>query len=542
MKKLYLLTAIVITLLPVLQLPAQGAKPTTKKVNWEFLSAKKKLNSILEKHWKKANLSKVAIADDYTFIRRAYLDITGKIPSIQEINTFVANKNHNKRAILIKNLLASPNYADLTAQRYAHIFRIKSEFPINLWPNAVQLYFRYFQDVAAQDTSYDQMAYNLLTTNGSNFRIPESNFFRATPSKTPKDLAKITALTFLNINTNKLSDSQQAAFANFFSRIRYKSTDEWKEEIVYNDPQETTLECVEPLFGESFTINTAKEDPRVVFANFITKGKGKQQFAKAFANRVWHQLFGFGIINPVDDMPFTGEVSCFDKFCNFFSSEDKKEPSFEDELLDFLANYTIKTKFKRKELIKLITSCKAYNADWKTKANEMDTAKKLFAIYPLRRIGGEVIVDLLSSVTGIKDSYTSVIPEPFTFLPKNTFAIQIADGSITSKVLDDFGRSPRDSGLIKEDNRNITAAQRLYLMNSTTLYNRIQKSIPNSFYRRKYTNRQRIDELYLKILSRKPTNKERAKIEKFVKVNGRKNPWTSVIWALLNTQEFLYHH
>jgi hypothetical protein len=172
----------------------------------------------------------------------------------------------------------------------------------------------------------------------------------------------------------------------------------------------------------------------------------------------------------------------------------------------------------------------------------MDTAKKLFAVYPLRRIGGEVIVDLLSSVTGIKDSYTSVIPEPFTFLPKNTFAIQIADGSITSKVLDDFGRSPRDSGLIKEDNRNITAAQRLYLMNSNTLYNRIQKSIPNSFYRRKYTNRQRIDELFLKILSRKPTNKERAKIEKFVKVNGRKNPWSSVIWALLNTQEFLYHH
>jgi hypothetical protein len=172
----------------------------------------------------------------------------------------------------------------------------------------------------------------------------------------------------------------------------------------------------------------------------------------------------------------------------------------------------------------------------------MDTAKKLFAIYPLRRIGGEVIVDLLSSITGSKDSYSSVIPEPFTFLPKNTLAIQIADGSITSKVLDDFGRSPRDSGLIKEDNRTITAAQRLYLMNSGTLYNRIQRSIPNSFYRRKYSNRQRIEDLYLKILSRRPTYKERTRIEKFVKENGRKNPWTSVIWCLLNTQEFLYHH
>ena len=239
-------------------------------------------------------------------------------------------------------------------------------------------------------------------------------------------------------------------------------------------------------------------------------------------------------------MAIPEKIGCFDKILNIFSEE--KEPTFEEELLDFLANYTIKTKFKRKELIRLITSCKAYHADWKTKPNEMDTAKKLFAIYPLRRIGGEVIVDLLSSITGSKDSYSSVIPEPFTFLPKNTLAIQIADGSITSKVLDDFGRSPRDSGLIKEDNRTITAAQRLYLMNSGTLYNRIQRSIPNSFYRRKYSNRQRIEDLYLKILSRRPTYKERTRIEKFVKENGRKNPWTSVIWSLLNTQEFLYHH
>ena len=542
MKKLLLLTTVAVTILSVFQLSALEAKPVAKNKKNSFFAAKKELNNILEKHWKKANLSKVAISDDYTFIRRATLDLTGKIPTVQEIRKFVANKNPYKRAILIKTLLASPSYADLTAQRYAHIFRIKSEFPINLWPNAVQLYFRYFHDAATKDMRYDLMAYQLLTTNGSNFRNPESNFFRATPGRTPKDLAKIAALTFLNINTLKLTDGQQEAFANFFSRIRYKSTDEWKEEIVYNAPEEVTLKCVEPINGESFTINTGKEDPRVVFANYITKGNGKKQFAKAFANRVWHQLFGFGIENPVDDMHFTGEISYFQKFFNLFKSEE--EPTFENELLEFLAAYTIKTNFSRKELIQLITSCKAYHASWKTNPNEMATAKKFFAIYPLRRIGGEVIVDLLSSITGGKDSYTSVIPEPFTFLPKNTLAIQIADGSISSKVLDDFGRSPRDSGLIKEDNRAITAAQRLYLMNSSTLFNRIQRAIPPHFnrYNKRYGNAQKIEDLYLKVLSRKPTHKEKIRIAKFVKENIRKNPWQSVLWTLLNTQEFLYHH
>ena len=142
---------VVITLLSVFQLSALETKTAAKNNKKLFITAKKELNNILEKHWKKANLSKVAVSDDYTFIRRATLDLTGKIPSVQQIKSFVADKTPNKRAILIKTLLASPSYADLTAQRYAHIFRIKSEFPINLWPNAVQLYFRYFHDAAAKD-------------------------------------------------------------------------------------------------------------------------------------------------------------------------------------------------------------------------------------------------------------------------------------------------------------------------------------------------------------------------------------------------------
>ena len=104
MKKLLLLTTVAVTILSVFQLSALEAKPVAKNKKNSFFAAKKELNNILEKHWKKANLSKVAISDDYTFIRRATLDLTGKIPTVQEIRKFVANKNPHKRAILIKTL------------------------------------------------------------------------------------------------------------------------------------------------------------------------------------------------------------------------------------------------------------------------------------------------------------------------------------------------------------------------------------------------------------------------------------------------------
>ena len=134
-------------------------------------SALARINAALEKDWKNQKLTPVPSSSDEVFLRRAWLDIAGRIPPVNEIKNFLADRDPDKRRKLIDRLLLSDGYADMMAMRYADMLRVKSEFPINLWPNAVQLYFRYLRDSAARNLPYNVMARALLTASGSNFRV-----------------------------------------------------------------------------------------------------------------------------------------------------------------------------------------------------------------------------------------------------------------------------------------------------------------------------------------------------------------------------------
>ena len=180
-----------------------------------------KLNSILKADWEKHKLTEVPAASDYVFLRRAMLDTRGVLPAPWEIKKFVADKSTDKRIRLIDSLLNSQEYADLTAMRYSDMFRIKSEFPINLWPNAVQAYHRYFLDNARRDRSFYDVTRELLTSNGSNFRVPAANFFRASANRTPAGLAQSTMLSLLGMRYENLSDDRKKAFEGFFQCIKY---------------------------------------------------------------------------------------------------------------------------------------------------------------------------------------------------------------------------------------------------------------------------------------------------------------------------------
>ena len=135
-----------------------------------------KINAILRSGWKEKNIAPPETASDAVFLRRVYLTVAGRLPAIAEARRFLADKSQDKRAKLIDSLLASPEYADLLAMRFADMLRIKSEFPINLWPNAVQAWHRQIRAELLADRSYRDMARDMLTASGSNFRIPHANF------------------------------------------------------------------------------------------------------------------------------------------------------------------------------------------------------------------------------------------------------------------------------------------------------------------------------------------------------------------------------
>lgn len=167
-------------------------------------------------------------AADFLICRRLYLDICGRIPTPEEVGEYTASRDVKKREKLIERLLETDDYADYWAMRYCDVLRVKSEFPINLWPNAVYVYHRRIRDAIRNDEPWNDFARALLFARGSNFRVPEVNFLRATAEKTPEGISEAVTSALLLDPTDK--------YARYFSRVGFKSTREWKEVVVYLKP------------------------------------------------------------------------------------------------------------------------------------------------------------------------------------------------------------------------------------------------------------------------------------------------------------------
>lgn len=170
------------------------------------------------------------------FIRRVHLDVIGIPPEAAEVLAFLKDSRPDKRAVLIDSLLARDEYADYWSMKWCDLLRVKSEFPINLWPNAVQAYQRWIREALRDNLPYDRMARELLTSSGGNFRVPQVNFLRAVQGKGPQPLAAAVALTFMGSRIETWPADRRAGMEALFSRLAYKTTAEWKEEIVCLDP------------------------------------------------------------------------------------------------------------------------------------------------------------------------------------------------------------------------------------------------------------------------------------------------------------------
>ena len=167
-------------------------------------------------------------AADFLICRRLYLDICGRIPTPDEVTAYTTSRDVRKREKLVDQLLDSDDYADYWSMRYCDVLRVKSEFPINLWPNAVYVYHRRIRESILRDEPWNDFARAMLFARGSNFRVPEVNFLRATAEKTPAGISEAVSSALLLEPTDK--------YARYFSRVGFKSTREWKEVVVYLKP------------------------------------------------------------------------------------------------------------------------------------------------------------------------------------------------------------------------------------------------------------------------------------------------------------------
>jgi hypothetical protein len=488
-----------------------------------------RIDQLVMAKWHQLGIAPAAGCSDAVFLRRAYLGVIGTLPTSTEARAFLSSSSSDKRRKLIDQLLERPEFADYWTMNWGDVLRVKAEFPIILWPNAAQGYTHWIRQAVAKNEPLDQFARDLLTASGSNFRNPPSNFYRAVQSKTPKGIAQSVALTFLGERADKWPPEQLDGLAQFFSQVGYKSTGEWKEEIVFFDRARAATRPSHAVFPDGTAIDIPGDrDPRAVFADWLL-APGNEYFARAMANRAWYWLMGRGIVQEPDDIR-------------------PDNPPSNPELLAYLQEQLVADHYDARKLFRLILNSQVYQLSCLRAASTGKAGgdpEAQFASYPIRRLGAEVFIDALCQITGSTEDYSTETPEPFTFIPTGTRTIALPDGSISSAFLDLFGRPPRDTGMESERNNTATADQRLHLLNSNHIRKKLEGSkwlvsIPVD----RGLTPAAIAEVYLTILSRFPSDGEIQTALQYSKsnvVHGRE-ALVDLAWALLNSAEFAYQH
>jgi hypothetical protein len=490
--------------------------------------ARGRIDELVLGRLKQLGITPAKVCSDAAFLRRAYLDVIGTLPTADEARQFLKDVDPDKRRKLIDRLLERDECADYWAMKWCDLLRVKSEFPIKLWPNAVQAYHRWIRTSIKGNMPYDGFVREMLTASGSNFRDPQVNFYRAVQSREPQAIAQAVALSFMGVRPESWPKERWSGMAVFFSQIAYKPTVEWKEEIVQFDLEKARSDAgVQSLWGAAFPDAalvrlTPGEDPRLAFADWLI-GPKNPWFARNAVNRVWFWLLGRGIVHPADDIR-------------------PDNPAANPALLAFLAEDLIASRYDMKHLYRQILnsttyqlSCVARSGDPRGEAN--------FAQYPLQRLEAEVMIDALCQITGTTEHYSSIIPEPYTFMPENQRAVALADASITTPFLEKFGRSSRDTGLDMDRNNRPTAPQRLHLLNSSHVRRKLETSPRlRALLQGDPKRPENIVEIYLAILSRMPTDEELQVAKTHVRDTWADGGPRDLVWALINSPEFCYRH
>lgn len=468
------------------------------------------------------------VCSDAVFLRRAYLTVIGTLPTEEEARAFLEGTDPDRRARLIDELLKRDEFADYWTMKWGDLLRVKAEFPIKLWPNAAQAYTRWIYASIRGNKPFHTFAHELLVANGSNFRDGPVNFYRAMQDHSPHGIAAAVALTFLGERADKWPKKKLDALAGFFSQVAYKATSEWKEEIVYFDPAADKNGLAKGAIfpdGTRPKVDPRNEDMRTVFAEWLLRPENPW-FCRTMANRMWSWLMGRGIIHEPDD-----------------SRADN--PPSNPALLALLQREFASSRCDMKHLFRIILNSQTFQLSSIPTGLETTEAEANFSWYPLRRMEAEVLIDALNQITETQESYSSPIPEPYTFIPENIRGIALPDGSITSSFLELFGRPPRDTGFESERNRGTSAAQRLHLLNSSHVHQKVNECpLVTEARDLKHKPEDLVKKIYFTVLSRPPTEKEIAAVNAHTSATyaDAKEIAEDLVWALINQPEFYFIH
>ncbi len=470
------------------------------------------------------------VCDDATFIRRTTIDVAGRLPTPEETRQFVSSTDPEKRDKWIDQLLASGDYADYFANKWSSVLRNKRDSAE--FVHGTFAFHNWIRQALYDNMPYDQFARSILAASGETAQHPPVVWYRKVQDVTQQ--VEDSAQLFLGLRLQcarchhhpfeKWSQQDYYGFAAFFSRVGRKAGDQNAEQRIFHNrgvAQATNPKTGQPVaptgLGAAPLNLPADKDPRQALVDWMADS-ANPFFAPALVNRYWKHFFDRGIVDPEDDMRVTN-------------------PATNPELLKALSQRFIESGFDIKDLVRTI--CRSQTYQLASDPNEHNLSdKQNFSRYYPKRLTAEVLLDAINQVT--------VSATDFADLPVGTRAVQLPDQTGGGYFLTVFGRPQADTACECERSQEANLAQSLHLLNSPEIQGKLTAPTGRAAVLVADTSRpdeEKLKELYLWVYSRDPSADELAVATAHLgKSANKQQAYEDILWALLNTKEFLFNH
>ena len=476
---------------------------------------------------KKLRITQAAPSTDAVFLRRAYLDVVGVLPTTDEARTFLADETPDKRNRLIETLLDRSEFIDLWAMKWAEILRVRTSTALDA--KGMHRYNDWLRQALQSNMPMDELTRELLTAEGGNFTSPAANFYLV--ESEPKMVAENVAQVFMGIQIKcaqchnhpfeRWTMDDYYSFSSFFAQVGRKESSDPRETIVYNsrsgevkNPRDGKV--MQPKFLGGAVPELNGRDRRAVLAEWLTS-ESNPWFAKNIANRVWEHFFGQGIVDAPDDVRVSN-------------------PPSNPQLLDELGRRLVAYRYDLRLLIRDICTSNTYQMSTQAPPESTQDTRN-FAYARVRRLPSEILLDAICQVTESKVK--------FALLPMGARAVQVANGASGNYFLDVFGRPTRVTACTCERRNEPTLAQALHLINGDTMTNAIASPEGRlAKARAAETNTfEIIGDLYLAAYARNPSEEESARLASFAAdAEDRGAALEDIYWSVLNSKEFVFNH
>ncbi len=484
-----------------------------------------------------------SLSDDATFLRRITLDVAGRIPTQEESAQFLNSSDPDKRNQVIDRLLRSPGYADFFANKWTSLLKNRRDETSDITSNFA--FHAWIRDSLLTNVPYDQLVRELLAATGTVIGNPPVAWYKRV--KDPKQQLEDVAQLFLGVRMQcaqchhhpfeRWSQDDYYQLSAFFAQVGRKPTGTRGEDLIYHQRGLATAVNVKTgvslrpaALGDDVGEISPDDDPRLRLADWMSS-KENPFFAKALVNRYWKHFFKVGLVEPEDDIRDTN-------------------PATNPELLTALEQSFIASGFDLKQLVRTITQSNAYQLS--SQANEYNLADvQNYSRYYPRRLQAEVLLDAIDDLTGNQSRFAN--------LPAGTRAVALPDNSYnkSSALLRVFGRPDNSSVCECERVQSSSLAQSLYMINSSELRTKltIGSGKATQLAKSKATFEERISELYLTAFARQPRADELQTALEYMHepITGKDGKplspsqanlqnFKDLIWALINSKEFLFNH